>query len=284
MMYSFAPEDMQELAACLQKMPPDGKLLAGGTDLSIALHKGQIKPGCLLYMGNVAECTQLHMQEGALWIGSAVTMARIAGEAGLPAGFEALREACGDVGSQQIRNRATIGGNVANASPAGDMLPVLCLLQARAQVLNGDGRVDTLDACDLVAGPGKSALEPGQAILRFIIPDPAMETHFTKLGFRKKVTIARLGLATGFVLDEAGRIEKGDIWVSAIAGRPVQFAQAAQAATGKTPHDPAVLECIARAIAAYIQKNTPAEFDRDYKVRAVRGIVADNLQKYCCGE
>lgn len=279
-MLSYQPENLRELSEILGKMTEKSKIIGGGTDLIVGIRSGRFVPDCLLYLGNVSESRSIFADKKYLHIGASVTMSELAKSPLLGEYFGALRDAASDVGSEQVRNRATLGGNIANASPAGDLIPVMCLLNARAHVLNPDGSENIINVKDLPERPGKTILTPNQAIYKFSLSLKKGVSHFCKLGFRTKVTIARIGLAVLLSEDEEKNINNFDIVASAIAGKPVFFSEIAPLIAGKKVDDPVVAEIIGNAVGAYINENTPKEFDRDYKAIAVKGVVADVMAKF----
>lgn len=279
-MMSLTPNNLQELSAALKCLTPESKIIGGGTDLIIAMQAGRVKPDYLLYMGDIEECHRIEKNERYISIGSSVTMTEIAESTLLPDCFAALREAAADVGSLQIRNKATIGGNIANASPAGDLIPVMCLLGARAYIMDSDGNTVVKDVIDVLEGPGKNSLSYNQAIYKFELQITDKVTHFVKLGFRRKVTIARIGLGVGLSLDCDKNILESNVIVSAIAGKPVFFNEINDLIWKKNVADAKVAEIIGNVVGDYIRANTAKEFDRDYKAMAVRGVAMDVMSKF----
>lgn len=277
----FMPRSQDELFAALGEMTPQSRVLGGGTDLTIQIHSGRVSPDCLLRLDGVPEARRLERGADTLYIGAAITMRELAYSTCFPGGFQAIADAAGDIGSVQIRNKATIGGNIGNASPAGDLLPVLCLLDARAVIADREGRLLEMPVGEVIAGPGRTVLTAGQAILGLRLPLApwcGFESHFAKLGFRSKVTIARIGLAVALRRAD-GLVEAARFVVGAIAGKPVRLAAAEDISRGRRL-DEAVQAEIAEALSALIREITPKEFDRDYKITAARGALADALSKF----
>ncbi|WP_089610360.1 FAD binding domain-containing protein [Dehalobacterium formicoaceticum] len=278
---SFAPQNMAELFSDLAKMTPESKIIAGGTDLNIRLHGGSVKTDALLYVGGISEMRQIVKTEDKVEIGAAATMSEIAKNPLLQRGLAAIADAAGDVGSTQIRNNATIGGNVANASPAGDIIVPLFMLKAEAVIANSKGQLRCVPISEVVLGPSKNSLGYDEAIVKFVLPLPlpGRRSAFVKLGFRKAVNIARIGLAASLEVAEDGLIKAAEMMVGAISLVPLHMEAAEQYMLGKRPDE--AVETVGQMLSDLIMEKTPKEFDRDYKVGAARGAVDDLLRRFC---
>lgn len=178
---------------------PEALPIAGGTDVMVALNFGRIRPPALLDLSRVAELSTWRREDGRLFLGAGVTYARILREL---AGFVPLAQAARSVGSPQIRNRGTVGGNLGTASPAGDALPVLAAYDAEV-VLGRAGGTRVLPWDGFLLGPKANALEPDELILGVrwrVVQGPG---SFSKVGGRNAMVIAVAGVC--LQLDEAGR-------------------------------------------------------------------------------
>lgn len=277
----YAPKNMAELFSDLAKMTPESKIIAGGTDLNIRLHAGFIKTDALLYVGGINEMRQIVEKDGKVEIGAAATMSEIAKSPLLKGGLAAITDAAADVGSAQIRNNGTIGGSVANASPAGDIIVPLFILKAEAVIANSKGELRSVPISEVVLGPSKNGLRYDEAIVKFVLPLalPGRRSAFVKLGFRKAVTISRIGLATSLDVAEDGLIKAAEMMVGAISLVPLRMEAAEQYLLGKRPDE--AVETVGRMLSDLIMEKTPQEFDRDYKVGAARGAVDDLLKRFC---
>lgn len=279
-MRSFAPKDMSELCRNLSEMTENGRIIAGGTDLVIRLNMEACTPDSLLYLGGVRELSRIETHAEYVEIGAMATMSDIARSDLLGGPFAALRDAAGDVGSTQIRNSATVGGNVANASAAGDMLPVLFLLGAEAEIACPGGGTRRLPMRELVTGPGRTSLAYNEAITAFRVPllgEPSRVSAFRKLGFRKSVTISRIGLGISAVPDGSGAIERAEVIAGAISTTPLRVSEAEAALAGARADEAHAIHAVGKALSDLIMKVTPEIFDRDYKVGAAYGIAEDAL-------
>lgn len=275
-MKALIPKDLTELSAALAQMTEKSKIIGGGTDLIIRLKQQNIQPDFLLYMGNVKESKQFNIFPNHIEIGSSITMAEIAENKLLPNCMTALKEAAEDIGSVQIRNRATIGGNIANASPAGDLIPVFYLLNAKANTIDDNMQITQIPIRNLIMGSGETSLKKNQAIFSFEIPITDKTTHFIKMGYRQKVTIARINIAAAFKCNANDIITDADIVASAIYETPLELSEIVPHICGLKTNDPKIAELIGNCIADFINRNT----HRVYKAAAVKGVAFDLMEKF----
>lgn len=273
-MEAYNPRNLAELRSALALLTMQSKILAGGTDLIIQLPK--MNPvDRLLYICRVDELKSIQVSNNQVEIGAGVTMRELAQSTVIQETMPALAMAGAEMGSIQIRNHATVGGNIAGASPASDLMPVLFLLNASTLTLNPSGELISKNIAELVTGAGRTSLKYNEILFKIIIPIPDDKwfSAFFKLGFRKKVTIARINAALGWSVDSDGTITKASLFLGAIAPRPVNC-ECAQMLVG-TKADESVITKIADELSARILANTPKEFDRDYKVKSVYGLLDD---------
>lgn len=275
-MEAYAPKHYDEIVACLKKMTPDSKILGGGTDYIIRLNGGNAKPDALCYLGHVKELKVIEAKEQHLVVGAYATMTEMENHPVIRERFPALMDAASDVGSLQIRNNGTLGGNLGNASPAGDLIPVLYLYDASIEIIGPEG-MRVIPVSELIERPGKTTLAYNEAISRIFFPYPSFQSAFVKLGTRKKVTIARIDAAIGIRL-KADKVEDIRIWIGAISIRPVRLTKAEAFLRGKPLNEYNIMET-AQILSDLIMEITPKEFDRDYKVFASRGVMMDVFQR-----
>jgi CO/xanthine dehydrogenase FAD-binding subunit len=166
---------------------PDVTPIAGGTDLMVDINFDRAKPGAVLDLTKVAELRSWERTNGSIRLGAGVTYATLVSElAGLLPG---LAMASRTVGSPQIRNRGTVGGNLGTASPAGDALPPLVAAGAEVELASRDRRrVVAIE--DFLVGPKENALESGELIVSVGIPVARGPQHFAKIGTRNAMVIA----------------------------------------------------------------------------------------------
>jgi CO/xanthine dehydrogenase FAD-binding subunit len=223
--------------------------VAGGTDLMVDVNFGRTELAGVLDLTAVAELKGIDRDDRSIRIGAAHPMADIADRL---ADVAALSGAVVTVGSPQIRSRATLGGNIATASPAGDSLPALLVHDAEVEVASASGsRRTSLD--DLLVSPGRTTLEPDELIVSIHLPRTAWRSRFAKVGTRNAMVIATCSVAAAVNTDTGeGRIAAGAVAPTA----------------RRLPQAEAVLERLASAPAA------PAKSELDELEEAVRADIA----------
>jgi CO/xanthine dehydrogenase FAD-binding subunit len=178
---------------------PGARLVAGGTDLMVGLRsarlRGEPAPPLLVDLSRAPELARVEPGGGRPFLGAGVTFRRLEADPGVAAAWPVLAQAAATVGSVQIRQRATIGGNAANASPAADGVAALAALGAAALLVSVRGERE-LPLEELVTGPYQTCLAPGEIIAGFYLDTPpAAGQLFAKVGRRRAVTVSRLNLA-----------------------------------------------------------------------------------------
>jgi CO/xanthine dehydrogenase FAD-binding subunit len=166
---------------------PEAMPIAGGTDVMVELNLDRHRPAAILDLTRVKELTEWGEQDGMLRIGAGVTYTRLVDELGdrLPG----LAMASRTVGSPQIRNRGTVGGNLGTASPAGDAHPPLLASEALVEVASTSG-LRRIPATEFFIGPKRNAIQEGELIAAFLIQPAAGPQQFSKVGTRNAMVIA----------------------------------------------------------------------------------------------
>lgn len=186
------PQSLAELFALLNAHGPDARLLAGGTDLLVRFRKGSEWPAAIVDLKKVADLSAGILElDGRIRIGARAVMTDIIEHKQLRAHFPALIEAAKVVGSVQIRNRATLTGNLCNASPAADTAPPLLAHGAIVNLVSANGRRQ-MALAEFFAGPGRTVLTPGEIVESIDLPLPAESTGgaFGRLTRRHGVDLA----------------------------------------------------------------------------------------------
>lgn len=273
-----APGDLASLRLCLKNKTNDSRFMAGGTDLIVKLKQQPAPADMLIYLGAVPELRQIIVEDTAIRVGAAVTHGELARSAVIQERLPILSKAAGRIGSVQIRNRGTIGGNIASATPANDLLTVLFALDALVETMDSQGGYRSVPMHDFILDIGRTALKVDEVITAFRISlCPYCVGNYVKLGQRSQVSIAQL---TGAYLaqTEHRRISGIRLYLGTIGRQPVSLAAAEQlfigSPIGEPLAEPIIRQCI-RLYAEYIKQNVPPEFDRDYKLRAVKGLFYD---------
>ena len=188
----LTPRTLDE-ALRLKAERPAARPLAGGTDLLVELNFDRVRPEAILNLAEVRELARWSRENGTLRLGACVSYAELMRPA-LAQALPALAEAARTVGSPQIRNRGTIGGNLGTASPAGDALPPLLVEGAVVEVGSARG-VRSLPLTEFLVGPKRNALEPDELVLAVRVDPSGQPQTFMKVGPRNAMVIAVCSLA-----------------------------------------------------------------------------------------
>ncbi len=232
----LVPETISELSSLLTRYGKEARILAGGTDLLISLKRGDCLPGYVLDISRISELSVLRDEGSRIFVGAAVTHTRISESSLIRGEAPLLAAAASSVGSVQIRNSGTIGGNIVNASPAGDTVPALMVLDAEADVMGPTGeRRIRLQA--LFVRPYQTALGPHEFLLGIRFPKLPMGsgTCFLKLGRRKALSVSRMTVAVVLSLDGEGLIREVRICPGAMTPVPCRMGRAEKSLLGSVP-------------------------------------------------
>jgi carbon-monoxide dehydrogenase medium subunit len=232
----------------------DVRLLSGGTDLIVQLREGRRSARLVVDVKPIAELGALSYDPAAgLRIGAAVPCYRICGNAAVAAAYPGLIDAFSLIGGVQIQGRASVGGNLCNASPAADGIPALIAHGAICEIAGPTGR-RTLPVEDLCVAPGRTTLGPGELLVALWVPPPAARFGAAYLRFipRNEMDIAVVGAGVAVTLDAGGeRFVTAHIALGAVAPTPLPVPEAGAALAGQpvSPETIGAAAEIARAAA-----------------------------------
>lgn len=197
------PRSLAELWDAMAQQP-QARVFGGGTDLFVKLRGQPGQPPARIGLERIAELREVAWDAATLRIGAAAPVGALARHDGIRRDFPALAAALLSIGGPALRNMATIGGNVCTASPAGDTLPPLYVLGARAVVRSAAGE-RIVPIREFVLGPGKTALQQGEILAAVLIDRPTCGTMqlFSKVGQRRAhaISVASLAVCAGAVAD-----------------------------------------------------------------------------------
>jgi CO/xanthine dehydrogenase FAD-binding subunit len=230
---ALTPSTLPEALSLLGE-DPDLVPMAGCTDLMVADPVERTDLPGVLDLTGVEELRGIRRLEGALQIGATTTFSEIGQSPDVQELFPALAAAAGVIGGWQIQNRATLGGNIANASPAGDSLPVLLVLDATVVAVSSDGERQ-IPYTGFHVGYRRTALEPGELIDSVMLPMPTAESIqvFRKVGTREAQAISKVAVAIlGRV--EGEKIADYRLAAASVAPTPVRLVEVEDSIQGRT--------------------------------------------------
>ncbi len=175
----------------------DCTLLAGGTDLMPRYERGQKLPDTIIDLKKLPNFIGIKKVGDNIEIGAGTTIEELKNNDLIKKHFNALWQATTEFGSVQIRNRATIGGNICNASPAGDTLPALYAFGAKLLLRNKNGE-RSISINDFILGPGQTVIESSEVLQSVIIPQTSVKSLFYKLGLREAMAISVINFAIAY--------------------------------------------------------------------------------------
>lgn len=243
----FAEKSVEDTLALLARYGNKAVIMAGGTDLVPRINLYKLKPEVLVYIGNIG-LDYVREEGGRLLIGAATPLAKIAASRKVAGKAGALAEAAGVAATPAVRTTATIGGNLANASPAADLATPLLAVDAELRLLSEKGE-RLVPLADFFKGPGRTVINPGELIVEVSLPRPKGRCVFLKLGRRKAMSLSVVNTAVRLHLS-GGICREVRIAVGAIAPTPLRCLEAESLLTGKRIDRELIALCAATAIAA----------------------------------
>ena len=268
-----APETLDAAVALLTAATGDARVLAGGTDLLVQLKTDMIDPGLVVDLKRIAEMRQIKKLPDGFLIGAAVSGAELKEHPELTKHWPGVVEAANLIGSTQIQGRATLGGNLCNASPAADSVPALIAAGARVSIHGPKGRRE-LAVEDVVLAPRKTALAKGEFVVSFHVPLRAKGMGDAYLRFipRTEMDIAVVGVGVGLTTDAKGVITAARIGLGAVAARPLYVKAAADALVG-SKLEAAALDKMVAAVRAACSPIDDKRGTIEFRIK-VAGVIA----------
>lgn len=228
-------ESLQQAIAALAEGGEAARVLSGGTDLLPQLKEGRRSLSLVIDIKHIPELNELcYDPEGGLWLGAAVPCYRIYGNPGIAHAYPGLVDAIALIGGVQIQGRASVGGNLCNASPAADSIPALIAHRAVCRIVGPDGSRD-VPAEDFCTGPGRTVLGRGELLASVHVPPPGRGFGAAYMRFipRNEMDIAVTGAGVSVQLDAAGQtIQAARVALGAVAPTPLFVREAGDALAG----------------------------------------------------
>lgn len=268
-----APETLDAAVALLGDANGGGKVLAGGTDVLVLLHAEMIEPDVLVDIKNIPDVKAMSQTDGAWTVGAAVSGMNIIDDADFAAAWPGVCEGVALIGSVQVKGRASIGGNLCNASPAADSVPAIIAAGAVANII-GPGGLREEPVENIVTGPGKTSLADGEFIVSFSFPKQPAHTGdcYLRLTPRTEMDIAVVGAGVCITLDDGGTCTAARVSIGAVAPTPLLVSDAADALVG-TKVDDAALENMVEAVRAACDPISDKRGTREYRIKTA-GVIA----------
>jgi CO/xanthine dehydrogenase FAD-binding subunit len=222
----YKAKTITEVLDLLRSANGRGRVIAGGSDLMLDIQEGKLNPDTLIDITPVSEMRQIRVEKDRLIIGAAATLTEIASSAIVKQYYPSLAQGAGVVGSLQIRNSATLIGNVISAQPAADAAMAIAPLEPQFLILGSDGSERVAFMGDMYAGFGKSTVDPSRELVSQVsvpLPGPHEAAAFTRLELRKSLSLPMINVAAMACIEDGcfkwARITMGPAGVGPVRAR-----------------------------------------------------------------
>lgn len=225
----YQPTSLAEASRLMKEHGPGGRFLAGGTDLVIAMKEKGLLPKYIVDLKRVPGLAGIRENgDGSIALGALTTMYEIETSPLIKKRYPFLAQSAAEVGSIQIRNRATVGGNMANATPSADVAPALIALDATAKIAGGDGE-RIVPLAEFFTGPGQTVMNSDEILTEITIPntDLRLVGEYIKFSPREMMDLAYVGVAVAYNLEkDSRRCDRVRIVLGAVAPTPIRARRA----------------------------------------------------------
>jgi carbon-monoxide dehydrogenase medium subunit len=268
-----APSTVEEAVRALAGASGLAKVLSGGTDLLVQLRSGRTKPSLIVDTKKIPGISGIREENGGFVIGAATPGAEIGESEALKRAWPGLVEAANLIGSTQVQGRASLAGNLCNASPAADSVPALIAARATCVVVGSKGKREVpVEA--ICTGPGRTSLARDEFIIEFRLPKRASRSADAYLRFipRTEMDIAVVGAAVNVTLDGSGACTDACVVLGAVAPTAVLVPEAAAALIGRKL-DETALAALDKAARAACKPISDKRGTIEYRIK-VAGVMA----------
>jgi len=268
-----APATVAAAVKLLAGAKGTAKVLAGGTDLLVQMRSDIVVPSLIVDIKKIADTGTIKKEKGGWRIGASVPCAVLGEQAALVRDWPGVVEAAELIGSTQVQGRATLAGNLCNASPAADSVPALIAAGATVAIAGPKGK-RTAKAEEIAVGPGRTSLQKGEFVVSVFLPPRPKRASDAYLRFipRTEMDIAVVGCGIALVLDKKGLIEDARVSLGAVAPTPLLVKEAAKAIVG-TSLDAQALEALAAAASAACRPIDDKRGTKEFRIK-VAGVLA----------
>src|SRR3984893_336849 len=229
-----APSTVEEAVRILAEAPGTAKVLSGGTDLLVQIRSGRTKPGLIVDIKKIPGISDIRERDGGFVIGASTPGAVIGECEALQRAWPGVVEAANLIGSTQVQGRASLAGNLCNASPAADSVPALIAARATCVVAGANGRRE-VPVESIIIAPGRTSLARDELITEFRLPKRPPRSADAYLRFipRTEMDIAVVGAGIDVTLDAGGGCRATRVALRAVAPTPLLVPEAAAALVGR---------------------------------------------------
>ncbi len=278
----LVPSSLEEALAILKEHQGQARVIAGGTDLIIQLKKKEVTARCLVDITNLDELKGIELEDDFIRIGACVTHQELASSSLIREKAAVLAEGASQVGSPQIRNMGTVGGNIVNAQPAADTVVPLMALEAEVEVVSSDGiRREPLGG--LCVGPGQCTVDATAEILtavRFRALGPNQGSAFARLAKRKALSLPILNTAVVVTLNDGGdTFQEVRLAVGPVAPTPFRARKAEEALRGAAVEAQAIAAALELAAQEAQPRTNPVRGSEEYRREMVKVLLRRSIER-----
>lgn len=277
----FKPETIEDAAQILGDLNGKAMALSGGTDLLVRMRSRIIQPEAVVDIKGIKDLAlKKEDKTKGLTLGSTVTIGEIENWELIQKRYPVLSQAAATLGGPQVRNKATVGGNLCNASPSADMSPALMVLNASVNILSKDGNRN-LPLEEFFRGPGETAMDKGEILTSVQVPKMLANSHavYIKLGRRKAMEIPVAAVAVMMTLDDSfSKCLDIRIAMGAVAPTPLRAKQAENLIRGKIIDD-AVIQEVAEEASRECSPISDVRASAWYRQKAIEGLVKKAIKQ-----
>ena len=277
-----SPETIEALITLLRTCTARSRIIAGGTDFIQQMRTTGGECELLINLDKLDALKRVTETEGRITIGAAATFAEIHRHHLLQNTARCLTASAAQIGSPQMRNRATIGGNIANASACADSIAPLLVLDASVTVMDSSGKTAEKELLDIVTGPNRTALRYDEVITAVTIPvpKPGFRSGFKKIGAKLAVTVSKINIAVGFIMEDSTTgpaLSHARVALGSVGKTPRRFPDA-ERVLDKAEYTPELEERFAEHLAREVEEAIHDRASMPYKRSAVKGLARDVLR------
>jgi len=267
------PNTIEELKKNLNESDERTKFISGGTDMILNLKKNGFEGITLIDLSGISELKYIEEKDEKIFIGAGTTLSEISENSIIKKYAKLLEKAADSVGSTQIRNAATIGGNIANSFAGADLIPPLIAMETELLLLGKYGKKRIVKIEDFLLENRKNILEIGEMVLEVIFNKPYEFQYFGKIGSRSRVTISKLNMAAN-ILIENNQIKCSKIVFGALGSTAFKSLKIVEFMNGKMLNDLDLCE-FKKIFTLQVDEAIPNRASRIYKREAVTSLAEE---------
>ncbi len=265
----YSPRTIGQVFSCFEKTAGTGRIIAGGTDLMIFYANAPQLRKDLIDISAIHEMLTIAEEDGYIVIGAAVTHSRVAQSALIKEYAPLLAHACGEVGSKQIRNVATVGGNIVTALPAADSAVTLTALDAECEVYTDANSSSWIPILELYKGVGSSHVATNHLLTRIrFTADKNRKSAYQRMSIRKALSLPMLNVGAALTINN-NVIEKARVVIAPAGNAPLRASCVEKALEGKAPSEALFKEVSCQCLEGCAMRSSAVRGSKEYREKVM---------------